>query len=113
VRVNRGVEQVTRDRHDVVVRRDALALLELDVALEQLPAQRVDVLPLLVHHVVVLEQVLADGEVLRFDLALGALDRPGDHLVLDGHALFHAQPLHQSRDAIRAEDAHQVSSSDR
>ena len=31
-----------------------------------------------------------------------------DHPVLDRHALFHPQPLHQARDAIRPEDAHQV-----
>ena len=47
---------------------------EPDLALENLPAQRVDVLALLVHHVVVLEQVFADREVLRFDLLLRALD---------------------------------------
>ena len=45
-----------------------------DLAFEQLAAQRVDVLALLVHHVVVLEQVLAGGEVLRLDLLLRALD---------------------------------------
>ena len=31
-----------------------------------------------------------------------------DHAVLDRHAFFHAEPLHQPGDAIRAEDAHQV-----
>ncbi len=31
-----------------------------------------------------------------------------DHAVLDRHALFHAELLHQTRDAVRAEDAHQV-----
>ena len=35
-----------------------------DLAFEQLAPQRVDALALLVHHVVVLEQVLADREVL-------------------------------------------------
>ena len=77
-------------------------------AFEQLAAQRVDALALLVHHVVVLEQVLADGEVLRLDLLLRALDGACDHAVLDRHALFHAEPLHQARDAVRPEDAHQV-----
>ena len=47
---------------------------EVNLALEDLAAQRVDALTLLVHHVVVFEQVLADGEVLRFDLLLRALD---------------------------------------
>jgi hypothetical protein len=63
---------------------------------------------LLVHDVVVFEQVLADGEVLRLDLFLSAGDGVGHHLVLDGHALFHAQALHQAGDSIRSEDPHQV-----
>ena len=78
------------------------------LTLEQLAAQRVDALALLVHHVVVLEQVLADVEVLRLDLLLRALDRVGDHLVLDRHAFFHPEALHQPGDAVGAEDAHQV-----
>ena len=41
---------------------------------EQLLADLVDRLALLVHHVVVLEQVLADVEVALFDLALRVLD---------------------------------------
>ena len=80
----------------------------MDLALEHFAAQRVDALTLLVHHVVVFEQVLADGEVLRFDLLLGALDGARHHAVLDRHAFFHAEPLHQAGDAVRAEDAHQV-----
>ena len=83
-------------------------VLQPDLALENLPAQRVDVLALLVHHVVVLEEMLADGEVLRFDLLLRALDGARHHAVLDRHAFFHAEPLHQARDAVRPEDAHQV-----
>ena len=30
------------------------------------------------------------------------------HAVLDRHAFFHAEALHQPGDAVRAEDAHQV-----
>src|SRR5262245_8987544 len=52
--------------------------------------------------------MFADGEVLRLDLLLSALDGPADHAVLDRHAFFHAEPLHQAGNAIRAEDAHQV-----
>ena len=70
---------------------------------EDLSAQRVDVLALLVHHIVVFEQVFADGEVLRLDLLLCALDRAAHHAVLDRHALFHAEFLHQPGDSIRAE----------
>jgi hypothetical protein len=84
------------------------ALVDPNAPLEQLTAQRVDVLALLVHHVVVLEQVLADAEVLRFHLLLGALDGARHHAVLDGDAFLHAEPLHETRDAIGPEDAHQV-----
>ena len=75
---------------------------------KQLAAQAVDRLALLVHDVVVLEQVFARFEVLRFDGFLRALDALGDHLRLDGHALFHAQPLQQGADPLLGEDAHQV-----
>src|SRR5688572_14222502 len=85
-----------------------LVLAEVNLAFENLAAQRVDALPLLVHHVVVFEQVLADGKVLRFDLLLGALDGARHHAVLDRHPFFHAETLHQAGDAIRPEDAHQV-----
>ena len=47
-------------------------------------------------------------DFIRFDLPLRALDRLGDHAVLDGHALFHAQLQHQAADAVGAEDAHEV-----
>ena len=92
----------------VRARVDDLVLGDVDLAFEDLAAQRVDALTLLVHHVVVLEQVLADGEVLRLDLRLRALDGARDHAVLDRHAFFHAEPLHQAGDAVRPEDPHQV-----
>ena len=103
------VEHVAGQRHQVAVRVGGLlGLIETDGVLEQRPAQRVDVLTLLVHDVVVLEQVLADGEVLRFHLLLRALDGAGHHAVLDRHAFFHPQTLHQAGDAVGPEDAHQV-----
>ena len=58
---------------------DALGDLERLVvqvlAAEELAAPAVDDLALLVHHVVVLEEVLADVEVVAFDLLLRVLDR--------------------------------------
>ena len=88
-----------------VVFEDELALLD---AFEKLAAQAIDGLALLVHHVVVLEQVFARFEVLRFDGLLRGLDAVGDHARLDRHALFHAQALKQRRDPLLGEDAHQV-----
>ena len=32
----------------------------------------------------------------------------GHHAVLDGDAFFHAEALHEARDAVRPEDPHQV-----
>ncbi len=59
----------------------------------QLGALRVDHLALVVRDVVVLEQVLADVEVVRLDLALRALDLAREHAALDDLALLHADAL--------------------
>src|SRR5207249_364571 len=63
---------------------------------------------LAIHHVVVLEKVLAGVEVAPFDLRLRPLDRLRDPPVLDGDPLFHAEPLHQAGEPVRPEDPHQV-----
>ena len=62
-------------------------------ALEHLAALAVDDLALAVHHVVVLEDVLAGLEVLRLDLALRVGDRAGDPLVLDRDVVGDLQDL--------------------
>ena len=69
------VEEAAEDSADVVL-EDELALVD---AFEQLAAQAVDGFALLVHDVVVLEQVFARFEVLRFDGFLRGLDAVGDH----------------------------------
>ena len=58
---------------------DALLLI---LAFEQRAAHAVDGLALLVHHVVVFEQVFAGCEVLRFDGLLRGRDALGDQLRL-------------------------------
>ena len=63
-------ENVLSNVRDVVL-DDQLLLIE---AFEKLTAQPVDGLALLVHHVVVFEQVLAGFEVLRLDCLLCGLD---------------------------------------
>src|SRR5260370_18620204 len=68
----------------------------------------VDDLALLVHHVVVLEQMLADIEVVRFDLLLGILDRPRNPPMLDRNAVLHADSVHQALETVGAEDSEQV-----
>ena len=55
------------------------------------------------------EQLLADVEVVRLDLALRLLDLAREHAALDDLAFLHAGHLQPALRAIRiAEDAHQV-----
>jgi hypothetical protein len=75
---------------------------------ERLVAHTVDHLALPIHHVVVFEQVLADVEIVGLDALLGSRDRPGDERMLDDLALLDAHALHQARDPLAAEQAHQV-----
>jgi hypothetical protein len=75
--------------------------------LEDLVALLVDDLALVVGDVVVFEQLLADVEVARLDLALRALDAAVDDAGLDGLALGHLQPVHDGAHAVAREDAHQ------
>ena len=82
--------------HDVAAGVAELLFAEVNLALENLPAQRVHALTLLVHHIVVFEEVFADREVLRLDLLLRTLDGARHHAVLDRDVLFHPEPLHQT-----------------
>ena len=81
-------------------------------ALEHLVAVLVDDLALLVHHVVVLEDALADEEVLLLDLALGALDLLREHLRLDRLLLAllgrRAEAVEDAVDPVAGEQAHEV-----
>jgi hypothetical protein len=77
------------------------------VALEQLVALRVDDLALIVGDVVVFEQLLADVEVARLDLALRRFQRTRDERMLDRLALGHLQALHDRLQAITGKNAQQ------
>ena len=98
------VEEVGEDGGDVVVGDELL----LVYAFHELAAEAVDGFALLVHDVVVLEDVFAGLEVLGFDGLLGGLDAAGDHAGFDGDALFHAEALEESGDPLAGEDAHEV-----
>src|SRR5712675_1185271 len=76
-------------------------------ALEHLAPFFVDDLALLVHHVVVLDHVLAGIEMHALDLLLGAGDRSRHPWVLDGLDL---EAVHEPADAVGggAEDLHEV-----
>ena len=99
VLVHLRADDVLDHAHDVL----AQVLAEEDLA-----ALAVHDLALLVHDVIVLEDVLADVEVARLDLLLRVLDRVRDELVLDRFILVHAELVHDARDAVRGEEPQQV-----
>ena len=67
-----------------------------------------DDLALVVHHVVELENVLADVEVARLDLLLRLLQRLVDPGMDDRLVFLQAEPLQHRVHALGAEDAHQI-----
>ncbi len=82
--------------------------LELLPALEREQPQRVDHLPLLVHHIVVLEELFARLEVLQLDALLRLPDGGRHPRVGDDFVFLGAGAIHDARDAIRAEQPHQI-----
>ena len=69
----------------------------------------VDHLALVVRDIVEQEQLLADVEVVRLDLALRFFDLTREHAALDDFPCLHAGELQQPLGAGRiAEDAHQI-----
>src|SRR5699024_4395987 len=81
------------------------------LTVEDLVALLVDDRALLVHDVVVFEDVLPGREVHGLDLALSALDGAAHDLGLDGHVLREVGLLHHLRDALHAvacEEAHEL-----
>ena len=78
------------------------------LAEEDLAALAVHDFTLLIHDIVILEDVLADVEVARLDLLLRVLDGIRDELVFDWLVLVHAELVHDARDAVRGEEAQQV-----
>ena len=78
------------------------------LTVQHLAALAIDDLALLVHHVVVLQHVLTDLKVAALQLFLGALQRAGDHPVLNGGILVQLEGIHQVGNAVTAEQAHQV-----
>src|SRR5690606_2902679 len=65
-------------------------------------------LALVVRGIVEFEEVLADIEVVRLDLALRLLDLAADHAILDRVVLLHAEHAHEPGDALAHENADEV-----
>ena len=78
------------------------------VAIKGVPSALVNDLALGVHHVVVLQQALADAKVVFLDLLLGALDALGDHPCLDDFPFLVAHAVHHLADALGAKQPHEV-----
>jgi hypothetical protein len=72
------------------------------------PALPVNHLPLLVHDIIILDQLFAYVEIVSFNLGLGVFNGPADHVVFDGLSLLHAQFLHDAGDAFAAEYAQKI-----
>ena len=68
----------------------------------------VDDVTLLVHDIVVLNQTLTDTKVILLDFLLCALNRIGDHLVLNHLTFLEAHTVHDRRNTFRAEHTHQI-----
>src|SRR5258708_1557694 len=97
-----GTEEI--GHHPLAQRRDLVRdVLRFEDGIPQL----IDFATLIVCYVVVFQQLLADIEVVRLDLALRALDRSGDQTVLDRLALGHPQALHDGVDPLSGKDPQQ------
>ena len=101
------LDQAADDARDLLARGVPHVL-----ALEHLVAVRVDDPPLLVHDVVVLEDALADEEVLLLDLALGLLDLLREDARLDRQLVAVlvglAEAVQDAVDAVAGEQADEV-----
>ena len=101
------LDEAADDARDLLARGVAHVL-----ALEHLVAVRVDDPPLLVHDVVVLEDALADEEVLLLDLALGLLDLLREDPRLDRQLVAVlvglAEAVEDAVDAVAGEQADEV-----
>ena len=62
---------------------------------------------LVVGHIVVFQQLLANIEIARLYFALGALNTSCDHACLDGFAFGHLQAVHDGFDTLTGKNAHQ------
>ena len=101
----------SRERIEVVI--DLLAdhignQLAAVHAVQDLLAVAVNTFALLVHDLVILEQVLANLEVSLFDFLLRGLDAARDELAFDPLPFLHPQPFENALHPRPGEDPHQV-----
>ena len=79
------------------------------VAVDDFIAEAVEDLALLVHHVVIFEQALADAEVVLLDFFLRTFDGLCDQAVLNALAFIHGtHAAHNVGNAVRTKQAHEI-----
>ena len=106
--VDRVRRHEARDDVGDHVAADAVDVLLHALGFEQLVALVVDHLALVVVDVVEVEQVLADVEVVRLDLALRVVDLLGHQRAFDDVVFLQAHARHHALHPVGGEDAHQV-----
>ena len=62
---------------------------------QDLTALAVEDFTLLVHDIIVFQDVLTDFKVMAFDFLLSLFDGPGDHLGRNRFVFIHAQLIHE------------------
>ena len=73
-------------------------------AIQCFAALSVDDIPLLVHHVIIFNELFAYFKIVPFHFGLSIFNGPADHVVLDGLALLHTEFFHDAGDALAAEN---------
>ncbi len=68
----------------------------------------IDHFALLVHHVVILQQPLANAKVILLHLFLRPFHRAGNQRMLNDFAFLQSHPFHDTRNPVAAEQSHQV-----
>src|SRR5205807_275954 len=101
---SKAVERLRHHGGHVVI-KDKLLLL---YALQQLPAEAVHRHALLVHYVVILQDVFAGFKMLALNGLLSSLNAAADQARFNGHALFHAQLLQKRGNPGARKDAHKI-----
>ncbi len=76
------------------------------LALKHVLSQCINCLSLLIHDLVIFEQVFPYFKIVFFDLFLRPFDRFRNHRVLDCHTLFHPEGFQKGAHTLRGEDTH-------
>ena len=65
-------------------------------------------LPLLIHHIIIFQEMLADFKIMAFHFLLGIFNRLGNHTMFDRHTFFHAELEHKIGHALRGKNAQKI-----